>query len=75
MITSRVQGTWMIWVLLTSTGKIGGQAKLETGGFCWAGVKSKVSGGVSRDYLRGLKLPRKRFIFFIGCPKRSRKIL
>lgn len=75
MITSRVQGTWVIWVLFVNTGKIGEQARVECGGFLCAGVEFEVSGGVSGGYLRGSKVLRKRAIFFIGFPKRSRKVL
>lgn len=56
MITSRVQGTWMIWVLFVNTGKIGEQASVESGGFWCVGVEFEVFGGVSGGYLRGLKV-------------------
>lgn len=59
----------MISVVFTNTGKIGEWARLESGGFCWAGVESDVSGGVSGGYLRGLKVLRTRDIFSLVFPK------
>lgn len=70
MRTSRVQGTWMIWVLFTNTGNTGDWARLGSSGSFWAVVEFEVSSRVSRGSLRELNVLKKRaHIFSLALPK------
>lgn len=69
MITSRFQGARMIWVLFTKAGKTG-EARLQRGSFCWAGVEPEVFGG----YPGWLGVQRKRAHLFRWLSQKNKKV-